>query len=47
MSDFDSVQFPLQLSHVNLSLFDPVQDLLLRPRYLFLSTQVSRVAVIG
>ena len=47
MSDFDAVQFPLQLSHVNLSLLDPVQDLLLRPRYLFLSTQVSRVAVIG
>lgn len=41
MSDLDSLEFPLQLSHLNLFLFDPVQDLLLRPRHLFLSTQVS------
>lgn len=41
MSDFDSLQFPLQLSHVKLLLFDPVQDLLLRPRDLFLNTQVN------
>lgn len=41
MSDFDSLQFPLQLSHMNLFLFDPVQDHLLRPRYLFLITQVN------
>lgn len=41
MSDFDCLQFLLQLSHVDLLLFDPVQDLLLRPRYLFLMTQVN------
>lgn len=41
MSDFDSLQFLLQLSHMDLFLFDPVQDLLLRPRYLFLDTQVN------
>lgn len=41
MSDFDSVQFPLQLHHINLLLFDAVDDLLLRPRYLFLITQLA------
>lgn len=41
MSDLDSLQFPLQLGHMNLFLFDLVQDLLLRPRYLFLDTQVN------
>lgn len=41
MSDFDSVQFPLQLRHINLLLFDAVDDLLLRPCYLFLITQLE------
>lgn len=41
MSNLDSLQFPLQLSHMNLFLFDPVQDLLLRPCDLFLNTQVN------
>lgn len=42
LSDLDSFEFPLQLGHVNLSLSDPVQDLLLCPRYLFLNmTQIQ------
>ncbi len=41
MSDLDSLQLPLQLSQMNLFLFDPVQDLLLSPRDLFLNTQVN------
>lgn len=41
MSNLDSLQLPLQVGHMNLLLFDPVHDLLLCPRYLFLNTQVN------
>lgn len=41
MSDLDSAQFPPQLRQERLLGSDAVQDLLLRPRHLFLDTQAD------